>query len=110
MPATPTRRWVASSLPIGCTVVTTASAPSTTSAANAGSAKSPTRSSTPAEAGAVPARRTTARTVAPRSARAAQTREPTSPLAPVTTTVGRCSAGECVMRPTVAHGWPARRG
>ena len=90
VPSTATRCWVRRSEPIGCTVVTTACVPSTTSAAKAGSPKSPTRSSTPSSRGAAPARRTTARTRTPRSTSAAQVRAPTNPLAPVTTTVRDC--------------------
>src|SRR5579875_2721693 len=56
-------------------------------------------SSTPGSSGAVPARRTTARTLAPRSASASQARDPTNPLAPVTTTVA--VPGD--MRPTLAR-------
>src|SRR6478735_1331974 len=102
VPSTAIRRWVSRSDPIGCTVVTTALAPATTPAARSGSWKSPTHSSTPGSAGAVPARRTTARTVAPRSTSAAQVREPTRPLAPVTTTTGWVLVGS-LMRPTLAR-------
>src|SRR4051794_832404 len=88
VPSTETRCWVSRSAPIGWTVVTTALAPSTTVAAKSASSNSPTHSSTPAIRGTAPARRTTPRTVAPRSTSAAQVRDPTRPLAPVTTTTG----------------------
>ena len=104
MASTPTCSWVPRSLPIGCTVVTTASAPRTTSAAKPGSPKSPTRSSTPSSAGAVPERRTTARTDAPRSTSSAHTCAPTNPLAPVTTTMGEVSS---VMPSILAGARPA---
>jgi hypothetical protein len=76
------------SLPIGCTVQITALAPDTTVAANSGSVKSPTTSAPPGSAGAVPARRTIARTRTPRSTNAPQIRAPTNPFAPLTTMRG----------------------
>src|SRR4051794_1975506 len=109
VPSTPTRCWVSRSLPIGWTVVTTASAPATTSAANDSSEKSPTRSSTPACTGAVRGRRTTARTAAPRSARAAHVRAPTRPLAPMTTTTGWREVGDWLIR-TRWHAGPTAPG
>jgi hypothetical protein len=88
VPSTPTRSWAARSSAIGCTVVTAASAPAHASAAKDWSSNAPTHSETASRSGAVPARRTTARTSAPRSASAAQTRAPTNPFAPVTTMAG----------------------
>ena len=88
VPSTATCRCASSSPPSGWTVVTSAVAPSVTWAASSGSAKSPTCSVRSGRSGAVPSRRTTARTWAPRSTSAAHTREPTRPLAPVTTTTG----------------------
>ena len=70
----------------------------TTEPANSASWKSPTHSSTPARDGAAPGRRTTARTVAPCPTSAAQVRDPTRPLAPVTTTTGGGPATGSLMR------------
>jgi hypothetical protein len=72
---------------MGCTAVTTEVAPDATEGARPGSVKSPTTSTTLGSAGAVPGRRTMARTLAPRSTSASQIRDPTNPFAPVTTTV-----------------------
>src|SRR4051812_15708694 len=88
VPWTPTRCCTSRDEPIGWTVVTTASAPWVTTRARDSSAKSPTCSVTPASAGALPPRRTTARTWADRSTSARHTATPTSPFAPVTTTTG----------------------
>src|SRR3954447_15864271 len=104
VPSTAVRCWVSMSLPIGCTVVTTALAPTTTLAARSGSKKSPTHSSTRGSAGAAPGRRTTARTPAPRSTSAPVIREPTRPLAPVTTTTGVGARPRSLTRRTGAHG------
>ena len=59
--------WVSRSLPIGCTVVTTASAPATTVGREVRVEELADVLLDAVQGGAVPARRTTARTVAPRS-------------------------------------------
>src|SRR3954452_1275551 len=116
VPSTPTRYCTSRDEPMGWTVVTTASAPWATARAKDSSEKSPTCSVIPASGGALPARRTTARTCADRSPSARYTAVPTSPLAPVTTTTGEESAMPSTLsasagrRPLRARHPPRSRG
>src|SRR4051794_652762 len=109
VPSAPTRCCTSREDPIGWTVVTTASAPRVTARARPSSTKSPTCSVTPSSAGALPGRRTTARTCADRSTSARHTAAPTSPFAPVTTTTGGEAATPSTLPATAGRRPPPRR-